>query len=111
MKPRKQETYPDSPVGVKHETNWGGIVIYKLIGVDRGELTAVRYRYEWGDDKSRMSRAKIRWCVPRRKASDGNKPIYPIPYFNTCGSRIYLDEVEACSPGWGELWAADYYCS
>jgi hypothetical protein len=101
--------YKTDAVGVKPKSNWGGIVIYSLVGIDRGELTAVAYRYEWGDTMSRMRRAKIRWAIPRRRAADGARPLEAIPYFNTSHSgRVYLDEVERCFPGWGALWGAEY---
>jgi hypothetical protein len=97
------------PVGVKHETNWGGIAIYELVGEDQGDITAVRWRYEWGDTMSRMRSSKIRWAIPRRRAADGARPKEAVPYFNTGNSgRAYLDEVERCSPGWGPLRGAEY---
>jgi hypothetical protein len=97
-----------SAVGVKLESNWGGVAIYELIGAEQGDLIAVRYRYEFGDEMTRMRTAKIRWSMPRRSAEDGNKPSEPLPYFNTSDSgRVYLDEVEACAPGWGPLYAGN----
>jgi hypothetical protein len=97
-------TYTTKAIGVQHETNCGGIAIYELIGADKGGLAAVRFRYEYGDTMSYMRVAKIRWSIPRRKAADGAKPTEPIPYFNARSGRVYMDEVEACSPGWGSLW-------
>jgi hypothetical protein len=96
-------------VGAKLESNWGGIAIYELVGVEQGELVAVKYRYEFGDSMSRMRSAKIRWAIPRRRAEDGDKPVDPIPYFNTSHSgRVYLDQAEMCYPGWGPMWGAEY---
>jgi hypothetical protein len=108
MKLIPYKAYPVKAVGVKHETNFGGIAIYETIGAGQGDLTAVRFRYEYGDTMSYMRTAKIRWAIPKRKASDGAKPAEPIPYFNTRSGRIYLDEVEMCSPGWGPVWRAEY---
>jgi hypothetical protein len=96
-------------VGIKTESNWGGIAIYKLVGVEQGDLRSVQYRYEFGDSMTRMRSAKIRWAIPRRRAEDGAKPVEPIPYFNTSESgRVYLDEAEGCNPYWGALWAVEY---
>jgi hypothetical protein len=108
MKLMPYKEYPTNAVGVQHETNWGGIVIYALVGAEQGDLTAVRFRYEYGDTMSCMRKAKIRWAIPKRKASEGARPVEPIPYFNTQGGRVYLDEVEMCSPGWGPMWRAEY---
>jgi hypothetical protein len=108
MKLIPYKKYPTKVVGVQHETNWGGIAIYELVGAEQGDLTAVRFRYEYGDTMSYMRKAKIRWAIPKRAASDGNRPVEPIPYFNTRSGRIYLDEVEMCSPGWGPMWSAEY---
>jgi hypothetical protein len=108
MKLIPYKKYHVRAVGVKHETNLGGIAIYETIGAGQGELTAVRFRHEYGGAMSYMRKAKIRWAIPKRAASDGNRPVEPIPYFKTDGERIYLDEVEMCSPGWGPMWGAEY---
>lgn len=100
-------------VAIKHDVRIGGmrslIMIYAFVGVSRGELVAVRYRYEGLDYMSRMHTAKIYWAIPERNAADGARPVEPIPYFNTSDSgRVYLDEVEMCSPGWGAAWGVEY---
>jgi hypothetical protein len=104
MKMIPYKAYSTKAVGLKAETVWGGLVIYELVGADKGDLEAVRFRYEYRNNTmSYMRTAKVRWAIPKRKAYGGEKPV-TTPYFNTKDGRIYLDEVEACSPGWGPLW-------
>jgi hypothetical protein len=54
----------------------GSIVVYDID--DHGD--AVVYRYESGERKSRLCRAKVRYTADRA-------------YFRTRAGRIYLDEV------------------
>jgi hypothetical protein len=95
-------------VAVKHFSNWGGLAIYEFVGADKGELEAVRFRFEDGDDMTKMRKSKIRWAIPKRRAEDGDKPVEPVPYFVSDSERYYLDEFEMCSPGWGAAWSVEY---
>jgi len=73
VKSKKKE----KPIATCPQSNWGGIAIYDI---DYDIDDKVKFRWEFGDKKERMRTAKIKSTKTGRH------------YFNSNGSRFYLDE-------------------